>query len=183
MKTKVSIGIVLAASCYMLIAIGQYWYADAKFAAGQRAQGKDLATAYENLTLAVKYNPGEPAILAEYAVAAAYVANATQNKDFANQAINLAQMAISISPHHPNYYKSMTRSLILISDIEPQALDLAAKALAKAALISPTDPRIPHNQAVIAKYLGKLDEAKVFAQKALDLKPDFGDARKLILSL
>ena len=180
MKTNIAIGVVLFVSCYLLFVICKYWYADTKFASGQRSQGKDLAGAYENLTEAVQYNPDEPAILSEYAISAAYVANATQNKDFAQQAINLASRAIAVSPHHPNYYKSMTRSLILISDVEPQALALAAEVLTKAAVLSPTDPRIPHNQAVIAKYLGKLDEAKVFAQRALDLKPDFGDARKLL---
>ena len=64
---------------------------------------------------------------------------------------------------------------ILLSDLDPNYLALADKALAKSAQISPTDPRIPYNRGIIANYQNQPDLAREYFSDSLLLKPDFHD--------
>lgn len=180
MKTKIAIAVVLTASCYLLIAICKYWYADTKFASGQHnIRSQQIAQAYQDLMQAYKLNPYEPAIASELSIAAAYVALALKKQELANLSVAASDQAIATSPHHPNYYKSRARAMIILSELDLRYLEVANEALANAAFISPTDPRIPYNQALIAKYLNATQSAQIFVNQALDLKPDFGDVLKL----
>jgi tetratricopeptide (TPR) repeat protein len=85
---------------------------------------------------------------------------------------------INISPYHPSYYKTQARVFILLSAIQEGYLDKADQALAKAESLSPTDPRIPYNRCVIAKYQNNIPKALEYINKALVLKPDFPEAQK-----
>ncbi len=189
---KTAITLVLIASCWLLIAIGKYWYADTRLAAsqlqtryfGSTQNPQYLISAYKEIVQSFKFNPHEPNITSEYAMSAAYLAaalkpqNATQAAQLAQQALSLSNLTIEASPHHPNFFKSRSRMAILLSEVDPRYLDIAAQSLQQASLISPTDPRIPYNQGLIAKYQNKISDAKAFFQKALKLKPDFGDPQK-----
>ena len=106
---------------------------------------------------------------------AAYLSSAVDTKDLA---VAAATRAVSLSPHHPNYYKSAARVYILLSD-----LPSAAEVLLQATKISPTDPRIPYNLGLIYESLNKQDLAKQFYEKSLLLKPDFPDAQKALEEL
>ena len=175
---KIGIVIILLSTFYFLISIGRYWLADVYYAAGQKnyqffqktQDSQYLISSFQSLQSAVKLNPSEPAILSEYAVDAAYLSTAVDTKNIAATA---AQRAISLSPHHPNYYKSAARVYILLSD-----LPSAAEVLTQAAQISPSDPRIPYNLGLIYESLGQSDLARKAYEKSLSLKPDFPDAQK-----
>ena len=67
--------------------------------------------------------------------------------------------------------------MILLSDIDQRYLALAAEALAKAAAISPTDPRIPYNLGIIYNYMQATPSAIEQFKKSLQLKPDFPDPK------
>lgn len=189
---KIFIFLVLSANCYLLYAISRYWLADVKFASAQNfirlfqatQDAQHLITAYNQFSKSFKLNSHEPAITSEYAVSAAYLANAlhqsnaTTAAQLAQQSLSLSQISVSVSPHHPNYYKSQARAMILLSDIDPQYLLLAVDALKKAQDISPTDPRIPYNLGVVYKYLGDTTASAKLMKDSLFLKLDFGDAQK-----
>ncbi len=180
----------MAAVClWLLWQSGRYWLADIKFASGTNAiksfqattQPAYLLAAYRDYTSAFGLNPAEPAITSEFSVSAAYLANSLSKSD-ATSAAQLAQIAIAasdkaiaISPHHPNYYKSRARAMILLSDMDSKYLKMAVEALEKAEQISPTDPRIPYNLGVVENYLGATPSAILNFKKALELKPDFAD--------
>lgn len=180
---KISVFLVLGAMGYVLSAVGKYWYADTLYASGQKSyqyftktqNSQYLVSSFQSLQSATRLNPSEPAILSEYAVSAAYLSSAVDTKNIAAAA---AIKAITLSPHHPNYYKSAARVYILLSN-----LPSAAAVLEKAALISPTDPRIPYNLGLIYESLNKKDLAKEAYQKALTLKPDFPDAQSALIKL
>lgn len=189
---KVAITAVLIANCWLLIAIGKYWLADVWYANGQKnyqfyVKTQDpqyLINSFNNFQSASKMNPHEPAILSETAVSAAYVAtaltqsNATAAGQLAQLSVSLAQLPISLSPHHPNYYKSAARAYILLSDFTA-----AAQVLSAAEKISPTDPRLPYNLGIIYQYLNATDSARQEFQKSLQLKPDFPDAKEALENL
>lgn len=183
--------ITAAVALWLMWLTGRYWMADIDYAKGQNAikgfqvtsEGTYLLSAYQNYTKAFSLNSGEPAISSELSVAAAYLANSLRETD-ATSAAQLAQIAvaasdkaIATSPHHPNYYKSRARTMILLSDLDHRYLQLAAEAMIKAGDISPTDPRIPFNLGVIYNYMEATPSAIEEFQKSLDLKPDFGDPK------
>lgn len=197
MTNKQIVGIIIAltASSYLLYAVGKYWFADVKFASGGGAHKsfqmsndpQYLIAAYQNYYEAYQYNPSEPALASDLGLSAAYLAsamraNATASAQLASQSLSLSQFAINISPKHPNYYKNLTRGLILLSEIDSSYLDAAKKAMQAAALISPTDPRIPYYLGIILSAQGATPEAKLYFQKSLLLKPDFADAQRQLNS-
>lgn len=192
MSQRITIFSILFAICYLLFAISQYWLADYHYAASQKdyqlfiqtQNPQFLVSAYQEISTATKLNKSEPTITSQNAIVTAYLAAALNNKDattaaeLAQISASIAQNSISQSPHHPNYYKSAARVYILLSDINPKYMQLAADTLKSAIVISPTDPRLPYNLGVIYHYLGRDDLAKQYLNQALKLKPDFGDAQQ-----
>jgi tetratricopeptide (TPR) repeat protein len=179
------------AICYLLFAIGSYWHADIKYASGSGAHKgfqmsndpQYLVSAFQNYFRAYQLNPNEPVLISEFGLASAYLAtalraDATSSSQLASQSLALSQKAINISPRHPNYYKNFTRGLILLSEIDPKYLNTAIDIMQMVSQISPTDPRIPYYMGVIRTSQGATTEAKLYFQKALDLKPDFADAQR-----
>ena len=187
----------LTPALLLLYSIFRYFLADVKYATALNlikifqttGQPQYVLSAYQQYTSAYTLNPAEPAISSELAVAAGYLANSLNQTD-ATSAGQLAQIAlaasdkaIATSPHHPNYYKSRARTMILLSDIDTNYLSLAAEALAKPAQLSPTDPRIPFNLGIVENYMGATPSAILNFKKSLELKPDFADPAKQLQEL
>lgn len=59
----------------------------------------------------------------------------------------------------------------------------ALDALLKGEAADPTDPGIPYARATILAQMGRKDEAIAAAQKALQARPDFADAQRLLMML
>lgn len=187
------LGIIISCSSTLLLFyfVCKYWLADVKYASGGGAHKafqasndpQYLLSEYQYYLEAYQKNPSEPAIASDFGLSAAYLATAmraqsTASAQLASQSLSLSQIAINASPKHPNYYKNLTRGLILMSEMDSSYLDAAKQAMQAAALISPTDPRIPYYLGVITSAQGATSEAKLYFQKSLDLKPDFADAQR-----
>ncbi|MDO8488137.1 MAG: O-antigen ligase family protein [bacterium] len=186
---KISLILAGVLGLWLVWLTGRYWWADMLYARGLTAiksfqmtlKPNYLISAYQSYSQAYALNKSEPTISSELAVSAGYLASSLARSD-ASSAAQLAQIAVAASdkalatsPHHPNYYKSRTRTMILLSDLDPGYLKVAAEALAKAAEISPTDPRIPYNLGVIYDYLQATPSAIEEFKKSLNLKPDYAD--------
>jgi tetratricopeptide (TPR) repeat protein len=61
--------------------------------------------------------------------------------------------------------------------------DAALSALAKAEAAAPEDPGIPYARATILAKVGRVEEARTAAQRALTLRPDFAEAARLLQAL
>ena len=187
------LGIIATLSTFLwlLFSVWRYWSADIKYAAGtnaykgyQATQNPEyLLSAYQSYYDAFQSNSSEPALASDLSLSAAYLAlamrnQATASSQLASQSLSLSQLAINISPMHPNYYKNLTRGLILLSELDDSYLNTAKQTMMAVANISPTDPRIPYYLGIILQAQGATPEAKLYFQKSLDLKPDFLDAKK-----
>jgi len=190
-QQKLFIIICLLAFSTSLFSLTKYWLADFHFSSSQKdlrafSAIEDpgyLVTAYQSAVQASNLAPTEPVILTQLAESAAYLAIITSDVDAASsaQAVELANAAatsaISLSPAHPSHYKAASRVFILLSALDPKYLDLADSVLATAQSLSPTDPRLPYQRAVIAKYQKDYARTNQFLAAALILKPDFNDAK------
>ena len=58
----------------------------------------------------------------------------------------------------------------------------AIAALRRGEEANPADPSVPYARATIHAQLGQLDEARGAAMKALQIQPDYRDARQLLQS-
>ncbi|MBI2587448.1 O-antigen ligase family protein [Candidatus Amesbacteria bacterium] len=170
---------------YSLFAISRYWLADVRYASGQyhtkaftsTQNPSYLLSSYQAFQDAYRLNPGEPAISAEFSLISALMAASlpaeagAEARRLTDLAISLSDKSISQNPFHPNYFKSRSRMFLILSTIDPQYYGAADAALAQAALISPTDPRIPYNRGLIAQYQNDSKKAAEFFVAANLLRP------------
>lgn len=171
---------------YWLLMILQYWNNDRLYAKAQNhyryfASTNKTDYLFSSLDLAQKafVSSREPAMaidLANYAalVSSALVENnstaAAQLAKISSQAANFAQTS---SPNNPSYLKSISKSQIILNNFQAayQTLLLAQK-------LSPTDPKIPYSLGVVSLNLNKINDAKMYFEKALLLKSDWPDPQK-----
>jgi O-antigen ligase len=180
---------ILSVFGYLIFATVQYWVADTRYASGDHdmkvfsatQNGQYIISAYQSLSQAYDLNPHDPPISAELALATAYVSlmshdmDATTSAQMAETALKLSSETIAKSPFHPNYYINRSQVARILAYVYPQDLEIARESLLQAAVISPTDPRIPYSQGVVAESQGNLPEAEKYFHAALTLKPDFTD--------
>lgn len=173
-----------AAATVLLIELGLFWYADKRFARGyQEDRAGYYAQANPDLTAAATLNPGEPLYhdelagnLATLAVAAFESKDATGAARFAKLAIDENARALSISPNNVNFLKSKTRVYYTLSALDPALNQAAVDTLLKASTLSPTDPKIYYNLAILEGRQGNNDRAIAYLLKAKELKKDYRDA-------
>ncbi len=187
----IGIVLILLPSTYILISIARYWLADIYFAKASKYESafsssqdpQSIADGFATINKAYDLNSNESSIASELGSLSGYMAlltkelDATTSAELEQLAFSASSRAISLSPYHPSNYKSHSRTLILLSAVDEKYLDQADQALQTAQLLSPTDPRIYFNRAVIAKYQGNTPKAKQLLESSLELKPDFGEAQ------
>ena len=188
---------VICTGAYSIFSVFKYWLADIKYASGQYALKAFRSTsdpqyvinAYQTLQQAFTLNSADPTISSDLSLATAYMSvlisesDSTSSAQLADTALKLSERAISQSPQHPNYYKSMSRSAMLLATIDSQKMSLAVDSLSKARLLSPTDPLIPYNLGVIYRFQNNIDLAKTEFESSLRLKPDHADAAEQLAEI
>ncbi len=180
----ISIFTVLFVICYLLFVICKLWYADVIFAAGYNAsRQQDYTTSYKNLKRAISLNDREPFYYDEFSFPSATLALAlfedkqtTLSAQLTEESILTSDMAISISPNNVNFWKTRTRVFYSLSQMDEKYLPKAAESLEQSKILSPTDPKVRYNLALIYDKLGKTKEAIDELILTTRLKPDYRDA-------
>jgi predicted CXXCH cytochrome family protein len=126
--------------------------------------------ALEQLREAVRLEPRE----AEYHYS---LALALSDAGDLAQAITELQEAARLNPRRADVWRNLGLALAAKED------SAALAALARAESIDPGDPRIPYARATVLARLGRLPEARAAAARALELRPDYPEARELIQRL
>lgn len=182
---KVSLSILLIVSVYLLINIGEYWYADTLFAEGklQNDMG-NYSRAREKLTKAISISPKEALYYDELSDATTGIAlslNESANeegaKQFAETAIAESKKAVELSPVNLNIRRNMARLFIRLSGIDPTYLVGARGTLIEAVQLAPTDAKLFYNLALTHARLGEIDKAIEILGKTVEMKSNYRDAR------
>lgn len=160
-----------------------YWYADVLYAQGYHlGRSGSGAKAVQYISQAMSLNPREPLYHDELSGNyAALSLAAFQNKQ-ATEAAQLSQLALlesnkalSTSPKNVNFWKTRTKIFYTLSSIDPSLNDSALEALKQASLLSPNDPKIYYNLAILTGRTGNADAAVAYLLKAKGLKKNYRD--------
>jgi len=179
-----SIWILCIGSISLLMRIGAFWYADTLYAKGYRlVRSGSFGQAIPAFVQAISLNKNEPAYhdelgsaYATLAVAAFEGSNATQAAQLAALSVGESVTAINTSPKNVNFYKTRTKIYYTLSSLEPTFNAKAIETLEYAVSLSPNDPKIYYNLAILLGREGNSAQAIVNLQKAKSLKPGYRDA-------
>lgn len=169
---------------YTLFTIGSFWYADKLFAYGYQYDRAGMyAQAVPALVSAISINPGEPLYHDELSggysalsVASFNAKNATQAATLAELALSESNKAIQISPRNVNFLKTRTKVYYTLSTFDPTLNAAAITTLEATLTLSPNDPKIYYNLAILEGRAGQNDKAISRLLQAKALKPDYRDA-------
>lgn len=176
--------LVFIIGLYILMRIGAFWYADVLYARGYRLSRSGLyGQSIIALTDAISLNRTEPTYhdelssnYATLAVAAFEGKNATQAAQLATLAVSESVKAVNTSPRNVNFYKTRTKVYYTLSSLEATFNAKAIEALNQALTLSPNDPKIYYNLAILIGREGESDKAIAHLLKAKALKSNYRDA-------
>jgi len=169
----------------ILMLIARTRQADVAYAIGKSqldAQAYEVGLA--NLAKAIKLAPREAQYYdtlssnyARLAVALSEQKEASAATQFAESAISLSDQAIALNPEQRNFYKTRAQVFIILSQLEPTALEDARAALQLGFEKSPTDAKLLYNLALTELSLGLPEEAIEHLRETVALKPDYEQVR------
>mgnify|MGYP001557858258 FL=1 len=170
--------------CNSLFVLARIWTADTIFAKGySEAQNQDYSVSYKNIRRSIILNSDEPLYYDEFVVPAGYLSLLTyENKDttlsgqLREEAILASNEALKISPNNVNFWKTRTRLFFMLSQIDEKYNDDAIDSLERSRFLSPTDPKIPYNLALLYDKKDKTLQAIEMLEETIRLKPDYKDA-------
>ena len=188
---KYSIFTVLLVTCYLLLIIGRYWYADILYAKGKSYNEiKNYPLARTLLLKAIRLNPREAIFYSEISQTDAEIALALysdkskseQSLNFVKAAIEESQKAIILSPNNVNILRNIAILFLKLSTINSKYLANAQEILIEAVKLAPTDAKLLFNLGLTYAKGGKLDLGRETLEKVIFLKSNYREAR-LALSL
>ncbi len=197
------VGMVILLVLWLLNSIGNYWFADYKYAQSEIAiKSNDSATAVNLLQEAMTlrnehvYQDKLSYALAQYAFMASYQKEKVKSQDLINVAEKLNLKSLQESPQNVLYWKTRVKNQFIFYQMsfDRKYLFTGLAALDEAYKLAPTDPKIPYFSATYYSLL--YDDEKNKGQKeiyqeqsmraidrAIALKSDYGDAYYLKIQL
>lgn len=174
----------------VLQSIYQIWLADLSFAKTKKlkAQGQ-LEAGIRELLIASKLRPAEALYYNELArsyaeLSLAHAQDETASQEELEQAVlsslTASELTLRYNSVHLPFLKSQALMYIDLSTLNPDFLTDAEKILEQAIQLSPTDPKLRYQLAIIAFGLEKNDKGFEFLQQAIELKPNYGKARLVL---
>lgn len=169
----------------LLYSIGKYWYSDFLYAKGIFLyDSENYTSARDTLFKAVKMSPKEGFYwnrlsLSTSALATLHYKNNEKDvaEKLAESALTESSKAIVLSPNNIIFRKAKADIFLDMSNLNPDYLNSARQLLLETTNLAPTDAHLRYNLALA--YLRTGDE-NLFLQTikaALELKPNYKDAR------
>lgn len=174
----------ISGALFITLWIGVLWYADSQFALGyQQNRAGSPQTGVSHIMTAIQLNPAEPLYHDELASAYATLSteafsqqNATSTAYFANAAVRESDQALNTSPNNVNFLKTRTKVFYTLSAFDEQFNEKAIETLLLAQKLSPSDPKISYNLAILYGRAGQNEKAISYLLQAKTLKSDYRDA-------
>jgi tetratricopeptide (TPR) repeat protein len=179
--TIMSVGFIILVLEIILL---RYWLADKAYGMGNNLNKVgEYTTANQYLINAVQLRPREDLFKDELAVNVSTLALLLQQQNESTQAAQLAEqskfLSDSVIDKHPNnvvYWKSRTRIMYSLAQLEPTLYPLAVQAIEKASSLAPTHAKVMYNKALLYEQGGQREQALIILQEAIRLKPNYRDA-------
>lgn len=177
--------VVLLIVVYLLFVLVQMWRADKYFNLGhQLNRANQYIQAYTNLKKATELDPREPLFkeeLSQVASTLSIIAVGQKETDLANklksEALNLSDALIKDYPKNVSFWKTRTRVLYTLSELDQNFLQDTLQAILKAWELAPNDTKIAYNVGLIYAKLGDNDKAIETLKQSVALKPNYYEPR------
>lgn len=177
-----------------LVLVGKTWQirqADVLYAEGKaRIQQNQFAEGSDKILSALILRPQETSY---YSTLGGYYANiagqlqagqqASQAAVLASQSATLLENSTQINPAHYTLYLAKIAAYMQLAPLDNQWLEKALDVVAQAKILAPTDPRPWLLEGKIMGYLSQYDQAVASLQKALELKPNYAEARGTLATI
>ncbi len=181
---KFLIPIIILISCFMLLILGKFWYADTQFAKGKKLNKKGkYQEALESLQRATALRDSEPVYHDEVADTLSNLSNLAQKAQDATLAGELKDLALKESEtalrtgsKRLNFLKTRIKIYLNLANQDKKYYLDALNYLEKAQKLAPTDAKLIYNQAIVHYYLGQENTAIELLNRAINLKPNYRDA-------
>ncbi|KKS90005.1 MAG: hypothetical protein A3G66_04425 [Candidatus Levybacteria bacterium RIFCSPLOWO2_12_FULL_39_17] len=176
--------IVAAVALFYEFYLLNFWLADKKYALGYNLnKAGEFTQAFTPLSEAVKMLPSEDLYKDELSINMATLAvllsqqnQGSEAAKFANQAKSLSDEVVSRHRGNVVFYKTRTRVLFALSQLDPSYLDSALDSIKKAQVLAPTDPKIIYNMALFYNQKGETAKTIELLNQAKKMKNNYVDA-------
>ena len=99
----------------------------------------------------------------------------SQTQKFAQSTLDQLNLSKKLNPWHLNFYKSRTKALIDLAQIDPRFYTLAAQEIERARQLAPTDPKLAYNLGLIYSRINQNQKAIQQIRDAIQLKKNYPD--------
>jgi putative inorganic carbon (HCO3(-)) transporter len=178
------IGLVTLVLLYWVV---NMWQADKLYAMGKSYnQVGQVQQAVDLLQKANSLEPSEATFTDELSLAYARLAtavldstkDATSASQIAQRSLAMSDQTMQLNPVHLNFYKTRVRVLLTLAPYRPSLLNEAVQTLEAARKLSPTDPKLLYNLALIQLTQPESNaEGMRNLQKVIEIKPNYEAAR------
>ena len=189
--TKIALGIVIFIGALYVMKVHSNWEADTFYKRGNDLTDSGyVGEGFNNFIQAIDLHPTEPLYRAElgFAAAASYVSRnessesatpeeASDAARILKTAENQTDLALKLSPNNTSIWRTAIRTYYQLSSVEPRFGDKTIETLDRTIALAPTDPKLVYNKGLILASQNKLPEAIEALKKAIELKPDYRDAK------
>jgi len=181
----VTVLILAVFGLYLIFGVLRIYFADLLIS---RAKAIDSAGSLTIYSDAVSIFPvSNPFYLADFAYESAIYAASSDSpqtaKGLATQTDTLAKKALLQSPNNLIIERRVANAYLLISAVDEKYAKVALTTGQKLTQLAPTDPQVYLTLGKIQAGLGKNEEAKKTLTIALNLKPDYQEAKELLEQL
>ncbi|QQG43137.1 MAG: O-antigen ligase family protein [Candidatus Daviesbacteria bacterium] len=183
LTSKIASPLLILISIFLFFTVLKYWYTDTLFAQGEKFTDLgEITQAYTTISEAAILNPLEPFFRSELGYAAAAVAvglkdtDATLSGQLKNQAVTTTETILREHPRNVSFYRTAIRTFYLLSTFDPTFTNQALTALDQTIKLSPSDPKLLYNKAIILGQDDKQEEAIKNLQQAIQLKNNYREA-------
>jgi tetratricopeptide (TPR) repeat protein len=192
--TNISLLVISLLALFLIVRIINFYKADEayNFSKNNLKMGKILEASRE-IETALTLHPANANYHLQKAVISSQAAFALSYQDasdsaglvanFNAQAVYSAQNTLLKNPVHILLYKSVAQVYATLGLSDPQYFEFAIQTFKIAQKLSPTDPQLPLNIALLMQQQENYQEAEQYFKKSVELKPNYRQAWFLLAQM